>query len=536
MNVVNFMNSLQRRFSFVPGIRTTVALILILVITNVVAVWSILTARQEAIEIALKDLHLEAVATARSLETLLATVRGDFLFLAGTAPIRNLREILLIEDPMARRWQRLDLEASLLLYLDAHREIERIVLLDPRERPLFYAGRREGAPVLLPPPEYQRDERPGLLIGRWIIGEPNEAIGHLKAEISLDQLLNRAAATQRESYVLVRDSQPPRQTEDGILVPVNFPEWRPPIAWTLLRKPPKAGLIHSIEAIASRYRTTLILNGSLTLLLLLIGSFALLQSRKGARLEEENRQQLRIRELERQLFHSERLASVGRLAAGLAHEINNPLEGMSNYLTLLREEVGNGRPEEFAELVEQVQEGVKRISVITRQALNLANPNHEAAVRVDLNRVVVETVAFVKNHPQFRNIRVNVQEPDSEIGISANPVMLSQVFLNLLLNAAEQQPASGAIEVRIGRSQGRAVVEISDEGPGISEDQMNHIFEPFFSSKGSTGLGLSVCLGIVQRYGGQIRAENREGRGARFSVELPLQGARHERERRRASI
>lgn len=529
------MKSLRRRLSFVPGIRTTVALIVILVVTNAVAVWGILTARQEAIVIALKDLQLEAVASARSLETLLATVRGDFLFLTGTAPIRNLREILLIEDPMARRWQRLDLEASLLLYLDAHREIERIVLLDPRERPLFYAGRREGAPVLLPAPEYRRDDRPGLLIGRWIIGEPNEVIGHLEAEISLEQLLNRAASAHRESYFLIRDSRTPRQTEDGILVPVSVPEWQPPIAWTLLREPPEAGLIHSIESIASRYRTTLIVNGSLTLLLLLIGSFALLQARRGALLEEENRQQLRIRELERQLFHSERLASVGRMAAGLAHEINNPLEGMSNYLTLLREEVGNGRPEDSAELVEQVQEGIQRISVITRQALNLVNPNQEATVRIDLNRVILETVAFVKNHPQFRNVRLEVQGTGSEIEVLANPVMLSQVFLNLLLNAAEQQPEGGAIEVRIDGSQGQAVVEISDEGPGISEERMERIFEPFFSSKGSTGLGLSVCLGIVQRYGGRIRAENREGRGARFSVELPLQGAPLEDESRSIS-
>jgi signal transduction histidine kinase len=238
-------------------------------------------------------------------------------------------------------------------------------------------------------------------------------------------------------------------------------------------------------------------------------------------LQAENQQQARMRELERQMMHNERLASVGRLAAGMAHEINNPLEGMGNYLSLLEEDLRSNRTEGSLELVRRVREGVERVAGIISQVLTFSDPGVAPHVSLDLNEVIDETVNFLRSNPTFKHIAVRRRTSDQRLQIAGNRVTLGQLFLNLLMNACQVQPDGGQIEVTSLRDGDFAVVLVADCGPGIPAEALPRIFEPFFSTRGSTGLGLSLCHGIVADHQGRIRAENRLEGGALFRVEFP---------------
>jgi signal transduction histidine kinase len=246
------------------------------------------------------------------------------------------------------------------------------------------------------------------------------------------------------------------------------------------------------------------------------------QIRRSASLEAENQQQARVRELERQVMHNERLASVGRLAAGIAHEINNPLEGMSNYLGLLEVDLGANRTEGTVEMVSRVREGLDRVAGIIRQVLTFSDPGVVPHASVNVNEILDETVRFVKANPSFRKIAVVFRSPESEIRVLGNRITLGQLFLNLLMNACQVQPDGGQIEVAAFQDGEKAVILVADCGPGIPLEVLPRIFEPFYSTRGSTGLGLSVCHGIVTEHRGRIQATNRPEGGAIFSVELPL--------------
>ena len=152
-------------------------------------------------------------------------------------------------------------------------------------------------------------------------------------------------------------------------VAVHDDGWEPPLAATLVRRESGSRLVRSVEALAARYRTTVALNVAVVALTLALGWLAFRQVRRAERLAAERRHQLHLRELERQLLHSERLASVGRLAAGMAHEINNPLEGMANYLALLDDELAARVTRPARGLVRRVREGLDRAAGILRRVL-----------------------------------------------------------------------------------------------------------------------------------------------------------------------
>jgi len=213
------------------------------------------------------------------------------------------------------------------------------------------------------------------------------------------------------------------------------------------------------------------------------------------------------------------------LAAGIAHEINNPLEGMSNYLGLLEEDLRGCKAKDSLELVGNVREGLERVARIIRQVLTFSDPGGAPRISLDLNEVLEETIAFVRSNPNFRQMAVVLRTSGTELRILGNRVTLGQLFLNLLMNACQVQPEGGQIEVASLEDGGRAVVLVADCGPGIPEDVLPRIFEPFYSTRGSTGLGLAVCHGIVEEHWGKIQAFNRLGGGAVFQVEIPLQSS-----------
>ena len=129
----------------------------------------------------------------------------------------------------------------------------------------------------------------------------------------------------------------------------------------------------------------------------------------------------------------------------------------------------------------------------------------------------------MRSNPAFRPVELSLAAPGpAHLAVAGNATTLGQLFLNLLMNACQAQPEGGRVEVSSQVKEGRVVVAVEDRGPGISPEVAGRLFEPFVSTRGSTGLGLAVCHGIVREHGGEIRASNRPGGGARFEVELPL--------------
>jgi signal transduction histidine kinase len=279
------------------------------------------------------------------------------------------------------------------------------------------------------------------------------------------------------------------------------------------------------EPVWGRYRTTYALNLAVMGLALLLGVFAVSQARRRAGLEARAAEEARIRELERQLFHAERLTTVGRLAAGIAHEINNPLEGMANYLTLGRDALARGDAEAVARHLAAVKQGLERAAGIVRQVLAHADPAKAPRMPVDLNGVLREAADFVRSRKEFAHVSFASSLADGPLLVHGNPVMLGQVATNLIVNACELQPGQGELRISCRREADQVVAEFADRGPGVAEADRQRIFEPFFSTKDSTGLGLSICHTIVRQHGGELDVRPREGGGAVFRMRLPALAA-----------
>jgi two-component system sensor histidine kinase DctS len=212
---------------------------------------------------------------------------------------------------------------------------------------------------------------------------------------------------------------------------------------------------------------------------------------------------------------------VGRLAAGIAHEINNPLEGMANYLTLGRDALGRGDAEGASRHLGAVKQGLDRAAAIVRQVLAHADPAQAPKTPVDLNEVLRETEAFVRSRKEFRHLTFELALADGPLLVHGNRVMLGQVATNLLVNACEVQPERGEVRISSRLVEGLAIAEFADRGPGISESDRQRVFEPFFSTKDSTGLGLSICHTIARQHDGELDVRLREGGGSVFRLRLP---------------
>ena len=245
----------------------------------------------------------------------------------------------------------------------------------------------------------------------------------------------------------------------------------------------------------------------------------------------------RLRELERRrleqvLFDSEKLAATGRLAASIAHEINNPLEAVQNALYLLQQRIAAaGSDREYLDIA--VRE-TQRMSRILRQMLGFYR-QQEVMGEIDLNALVEEAGALVAKRLRERGVQIATQLDPALPRIRAAADQLKQVLLNLLLNAADSMPRGGTITVATQAGAGAETelfgrdavqVQVRDTGDGIPDELIAQIFEPFFSTKPGkgTGLGLWVSQGIVQSHGGTMRVRSRLGRGTTFMITLPVQG------------
>jgi PAS domain S-box-containing protein len=245
----------------------------------------------------------------------------------------------------------------------------------------------------------------------------------------------------------------------------------------------------------------------------------------------------RLRELERRrleqaLFDSEKLAATGRLAASIAHEINNPLEAIQNALYLLVKRFPADDPN--AQFLGIAMKETERMSRILRQMLGFYKPAANLAP-TDLNALIEEAEALVAKRLRERNVKIERQLQPDLPKVMASADQIKQVILNLILNAAEAMPKGGLVTVSTESHRDAASgfirtdavrMQVADTGPGIAEEYLPHIFEPFFSTKGEkgTGLGLWVSLGIAQSHGGRLQVRNRPGGGTVFSMTLPIGG------------
>lgn len=237
-------------------------------------------------------------------------------------------------------------------------------------------------------------------------------------------------------------------------------------------------------------------------------------------LEELRAKNQQLSKTRTELLAAERLATVGRLAAGVAHEVGNPLSGILGYVSVARTK---SKSPEVSELLERIDAEVHRIDQIVRGLLDLGRPAKGRPIPVELKALVEPCVKLLAAGKDFAQVKVEVDlEPGTTV--HAEPGPLSQVLINLLLNAAQAMGGRGTVVVRSTGAEGRRCIEVIDEGPGIPPEVLPKLFDPFFTTKEAgegTGLGLAISHHLVTSMGGTLTADNGERGGARFTIALP---------------
>lgn len=231
--------------------------------------------------------------------------------------------------------------------------------------------------------------------------------------------------------------------------------------------------------------------------------------------------------LEQQLQHAEKMASIGLLAAGVAHEVNTPLAGISSYTQLLREQV---KPEDLRyPLLEKIEKQTDRAAKIVNNLLNFARSGGAEFELLDVNRLLLDVLSLLEHQLEKSHIRVRKELGEGLPRVRGNENRLQQVFFNLVLNAKDAMPSGGWLTLVTRAERGDTlVVEVADTGVGIRREDVKRIYDPFFTTKGigrGTGLGLSVSYGIVQEHGGAILVDSTPGSGSTFQVALPAYAA-----------
>jgi two-component system NtrC family sensor kinase len=226
--------------------------------------------------------------------------------------------------------------------------------------------------------------------------------------------------------------------------------------------------------------------------------------------------------LEEQLQHTEKMASVGLLAAGVAHEVNTPLAGISSYTQLLRGQIEESDPRQ--QVLAKIEKQSFRAAKIINNLLNFSRSSGTEFERVDVNKVIADVLSLVEHQLEGSRIRVRRELAGSLPPIRGNENRIQQVFFNLVLNARDAMPSGGWLTLRTFADGDTVVVEVADTGHGIRREDIRRIYDPFFTTKGigrGTGLGLSVSYGIVQEHGGAIFVDSTPGQGTTFQVALP---------------
>ena len=242
-----------------------------------------------------------------------------------------------------------------------------------------------------------------------------------------------------------------------------------------------------------------------------------------------------LKDTQEQLVHSEKLASIGTLAAGVAHEINNPLDGIQNCIRSILQEPDDKK--KAGHYLGLIQEGLNRIENIVRKLLDFARPSKLKMENIQANDLLGNSLELVAHRFNNPGIKLNKDFAGNLPLCRGDSHYLQQVFLNIILNALDAMPAGGALTVKTSLAQNapgvslpntRIEVAVSDTGCGIPQENLSKIFDPFFTTKGvgeGTGLGLAVCTGIIKEHRGEIKVKSAVGKGSTFTVLLPVNPA-----------
>ena len=228
-------------------------------------------------------------------------------------------------------------------------------------------------------------------------------------------------------------------------------------------------------------------------------------------------------ELQNQVILSEKLASVGLLAAGVAHEINNPLAIISNHLSFMKYEHADLKG--ITQGVDKIMGEIEDISSIVGNLVTFADAKAPQVEAVDLNRIIGDLLLLLRYNVEYQHIAITFTTESEELYFSGIRDQMKQVILNLIKNSLEAMPEGGEIKIETRCDEDQILLEFGDTGPGIDAKDPNTVFTPFYSTKldrpNSMGLGLSISYRMIQRIGGSMRVENLPGRGCRFKISLP---------------
>ncbi len=300
------------------------------------------------------------------------------------------------------------------------------------------------------------------------------------------------------------------------------------VNFVLMAVKSRVGALQTWSAVRSEFILTFVVGTVLIFLVANRLTNGLVQRLK----ESDERRELAFREVE----HNQRLSSIGRLAAGLAHEVNNPLAIINEQAGLLKDllsrQAEGPEKERYARLADSILAAVKRCRDITHRMLGFARRMELAIEPLNINEVLTETLGFLRKEAESRDVAINLDLDPNLPAIHSDRGQLQQVFLNIFNNALAAVSDNGRIQVSSRDSGPNIMISIEDNGCGMPKETLEHIFEPFFTTKKGrgTGLGLSITYGIIKRLDGDIDVRSTPGQGTTFTVILPKQGKLEERD------
>jgi signal transduction histidine kinase len=243
-----------------------------------------------------------------------------------------------------------------------------------------------------------------------------------------------------------------------------------------------------------------------------------------------------LKQAREEVLRSEKLSSLGRLAAGVAHEVGNPMGAILGYTNLLMDYAADNP--EATDYLKRIEKEVTRTNAIVRELLDFSRPSPSQPSPVDVNALITESTSFLAGQSLMASIRIET-ELEEAVGMTwADPDQLKQVLINLMLNGRDAMGEGGCLSItsrRVQRMTGATgsdqkgaeliQISVSDTGKGIAESELNKIFDPFYTTKPpgqGTGLGLAISLRIIEAFNGSVSVKSTEGKGSTFTVELPV--------------
>ena len=241
----------------------------------------------------------------------------------------------------------------------------------------------------------------------------------------------------------------------------------------------------------------------------------------GERLQQSRQDVLRV---EKQVWHAERLAAIGRLASGLAHEINNPINGVRNCIYAIKRDPDNRI--QTLEYLDMMDEGLTHASGVIEKLLGFARKQQSGLALVVLNDAVESVIRLISFKLVQKNITLKTDLSSDLKPVMADRQLMQEVIMNLLINAIDAVPEGGLIQIKTAVEGDNILLSVNDQGHGIAPDNLHQIFDPFFTTKKTgegTGLGLSISLGIVQAHGGMLDVSSTTENGTTFTIQLPVE-------------